>query len=320
MTLDLDALRAEHRHEVIGEHLRRLLHEIAYATARQYPPRQYGAGRSWSREAVEDLLHDWVADRLIKRRHLAALIASAASLSSLKAGLTTDLRQYLANRHRKSITAHLFHRMHLLLSSDPVFVRVGPAGRAGSQRWALEGADNVAPSTSATSELLIAARELRDADLPQVWYKPSSQKTSPVLRNPELKRMLEHLLGRARGSLTLAEIARAVFQRFDLEEPVLEELDDSIAAAEPAVDELTLNELVGTLVARLGKTPLQILAEAEREGSARAAAARLGISEGDVLVELGRIGEAIEDEVDSAEEAQAAYRELANRCSKEVWR
>jgi hypothetical protein len=67
MSAPLDLLRAEHRQFVVGPEISRLLERVVRATAPTYPATEYGAAAGWTAESLEDLLQDWVTERLRAR-------------------------------------------------------------------------------------------------------------------------------------------------------------------------------------------------------------------------------------------------------------
>ncbi len=217
MSITLDQLRKEHEREFIGRELAQLLTRVVAATARTYPPTYTPAG-IWNEDSIADAAQEWTADRLIDRRDLTNLIAGASTLASLRAGLTRSFQQHLTNQRQRTSATNLYKRLVTMLRTDPDFQRVGGNVRSHSQRWTLAAAPEDEPSRLTLAARLKLAAELSDEDLGVVKYGPLSLKSSPILRQPALKRFLLHLLGGA-GALSPADIMDIVRRRFALPEP-----------------------------------------------------------------------------------------------------
>jgi hypothetical protein len=230
----LEELRDEYQRDGVGVLLRELLGRIVWSTVRQYPPSEYSPYDSWDRAACEDVLSDWIAERLWGRGDLQAMLASAPKLSQLRSALTTSLRQYLTNKRRRSIASNLYKRVHALLRDDPHFRSVSAASLGADQRWTLSGNESQIPSMLPLGDLVSIACELSDDELQVVRYGPLSQKLSPILRDPKLLDFLCHLLGRANGSLAVATIIDVMRFRFSLPTEERTEVDENIPSQRPS--------------------------------------------------------------------------------------
>src|SRR5258707_15403238 len=104
----IEALRAEHKAEVIGPLIKDLLEKIVRATAPTYPPLEYSDAQVWNSEALEDALHGWVAERLLRRGDLAAMLLRASTIAHFRAMLTTSFGQFLTNRRPRTSATNLF--------------------------------------------------------------------------------------------------------------------------------------------------------------------------------------------------------------------
>ena len=230
----LETFREEYGRDGIGPQLHKLLEKVVWSTVRLYPAREYSPDGTWGRTACEDILHDWVAERLWGRADLQAMLLASASMAQLRAALTTSLRQHLTNKRRRSITSNLYKRTRATLRAEPIFMSVSSNV---DERWALSDAGQPAPSSRSAQQLVDIACELSDDDLEVVRYGPFSQKLSPILRDPHLIRFLRHLLSRAEGSLTLNQIIEVMRLRFSLPTEEHTQLDESTPT--PAAGPLT---------------------------------------------------------------------------------
>lgn len=292
MTATLEQLRAEHRSHFIGPELMALLGRIASATARTYPTSYSDAG-VWNEDAVADVLQGWVAERLFGRRDLTNLLAGARSVASLRAGLTRSLQQYLTNNRERDSATNLYTRTVKLLKDDPDFSRVGSAPKAHEQLWALADQSLSGPSSASLKQRLEAAAVLSDDDLDVVRYGPFSLKSSPVLREPALKRFVSHLLA-SLGALTPADIMEIMRRRFALVEPAQLELTEDIVAASPDPYDLATQRVIArSIVSRTNEADAQLLSALGSTADIREAAKLAGCSASDMQHALDRMLEKV---------------------------
>lgn len=261
MSANLDQLRQEHLEHVIGPELKTLLERVVRATARTYPPAEYAQAASWDSEALADALQDWVEARLLRRGDLSKLLAGAPSVEGLRRGLTRSFEQLLTNRRRRTSATNLYQRTTKMLRTDDAFAKVGQAARSHEQLWTLaELMDTVnGPSTLAVPALVAVAFELNDDQLEVVRYGPQSLKSSPILREPKLREFLVHLLSRAGGALDQTTIADVMRRRFSLYEIEVGELDDDVAAGETDLRPVERDDIVKSVLMRLGRERLEEL-------------------------------------------------------------
>jgi hypothetical protein len=249
----LQELRDEYERNGVGVLLNELLAKIVWATARQYPPLEYSPSGSWDKAACEDVLNDWVAERLWGRADLQAMLSSAGSLAQLRSALTTSLRQHLTNKRRRSIASNLYKRVLAVLRDDSRFRSVGGVSLESEQRWALAENDETKHSMLELRDLVQIACELSDNELQVVRYGPLSQKLSPILREPKLLEFLVHLMGRADGGLTVGTIIDVMRFRFSLPREEHTEIDENLASSKPSpANEAARTIAARTLVSRLG--------------------------------------------------------------------
>jgi hypothetical protein len=255
MSATLEQLKQEHLEHVIGPELKTLLERVVRATARAYPPAEYALAAGWDSEALADALQDWVEARLLRRGDLSKLLAGAPSVEGLRRGLTRSFEQFLTNRRRRTSATNLYQRTTKMLRSDDTFAKVGQAARSHEQLWTLADLKDTidGPSTLAVRALVAVAFELDDDQLETVRYGAQSLKSSPILREPKLREFLVHLLGRAEGALDQTTIADVMRRRFSLYEIEVGELDDDIAAAEAELRPVERDDVVSSVLMRLGR-------------------------------------------------------------------
>ncbi len=242
----LQELRDEYERNGVGVLLNEFLAKIVWATVRQYPPSEYSPSGSWDKAACEDVLNDWLTERLWGRADLQAMLSSAGSLAQLRSALTTSLRQHLTNKRRRSIASNLYKRVLAVLRDDSRFRPVGGVSHGSEQRWVLAGKDEIKQSMLELRDLVQIACELSDDELQVVRYGPLSQKLSPILREPKLLEFLVHLMSRADGGLTAGMIIDVMRFRFSLPSEEHTEIDENLASSKPS----PANEAARTIAAR----------------------------------------------------------------------
>jgi hypothetical protein len=307
-TPSIQTLRAEHKAQVIGPILKKLLERIVRATAPTYPSLEYSDAQVWNVEALEDALHGWVADRLLRRGDLAAMLLRASTTEHLRAMLTTSFGQFLTNRRPRTSASNLYTRTKKMLNAK--FRAVGPsASRDADVLWTTE--DGKEEPTGLSIRALVAiAHELDDETLEVVRYGPHSMKSSPILREPKLEEFLQHLLSRARGSVRLGQIAEVERCRFNL--PAFEqvELDTALAADFSTVVSVERADLARSVLMRLDSELLTIVMSYAETDTVAAAAKKAEVSGALFSERMNQILAMIAEFADSPEEAAAVFREL----------
>jgi hypothetical protein len=281
---NLHELREEYRRTGIGQLLLDLLSRIVWSTVQQYPPAEYSGHGTWDQSTCEDVLNDWIAERLWGRSDLQAMLSSTKSTAQFRASLTTSLRQFLTNGRRRSVASNLYKRVCSMLREDPLFQSLSSGSSIAESQWTLAGNHLAQSSLCSVSELVQNAFELSDDELQVVRYGPFSQKLSPILREGGLRQFLVHILERARGALTIAIIIDVMDRRFSLPHDEEIEIDDTIPSHEisPAT-QAEWSVAAESIVSRLGLDHSRVVRAYFASGaSVPIAAGRLGRSRDDV--------------------------------------
>jgi hypothetical protein len=310
---ELDDLRREHEEQVVGRRLADLLARIVDATAPTYPPAEYSPAGVWNRAALDDAAQDWTLTRLLERGDLSLMIASAPSMGALRAMLTRSFSQHITNRRRRTSATNLFSRTNKILRADDAFVLVGPSRRAGEQAWTLRttpAANRVLPDT--IDRLIKAASARSDADLGVIRYGPYALKSSPILREAQLRGFLVFLLAEADGALTTAEIFQVMRHRFNLVTLPMAELDDNLPDGQSPVATTVENRLIArSVLARLGYDASHMIralvdADSDPEGAAQLS----GMSIAAMTEAVDRLHALIAEYAQTADDAVAVHRQI----------
>jgi hypothetical protein len=318
----LEALHREHEQTRggIGPLWWRFLYDIARATATRFPPQLLTSSLEWTPEALEDVFHDWMTDDVVPRDLVPRALIRCKTLPGLRSYLAKALENFCRNRLAKGEASRLFKRTKDVLRSDPTFLALGHQKSAAAQRWTLRDRPASEVSHKTPVELLAIAHQLTDDDLEVVWYGPESAKSSPVLRDPALRRFLSHLLVQADGVLDQWTIQRVIVERFGLAQPVLEELqnghESTLTFSDPVHDVVAVEEAKLSVLARMGKAGADALrAFEECDGDWPAIAARVGATEDEVAEKLRGIWSMIYECVDGVEERREVWDALVESLS-----
>ena len=307
MSVTLQQLYDEHRREVIGPELARLLARVATATAKTYPP-DYSPAGVWDDASIEDALQDWTEDRLLRRKDLAKMLSGARSVGALRAALTTSFGQHLTNRRRRSAATNLYKRMLKMLRDEDPFEAVQASRSPADQPWTVRVASAADPSPLSESALVRLAFELSDDDLGVVRYGPHSLKESPILRKPALHRFLLHMLASAQGTLTPALLMEVMKRRFNLVDPEPVELAEAEEVGEPSTATAAEIEAVAaSVIARLGQRRCDVLVAFTRHGAIEPAAHAHGVDPAVVERTLSETLALIAEHAGDRDEAAAIY-------------
>lgn len=318
MTTTLESLRREHAEVGIGPQLDDLLRRIVRATAPGYPPTEYSRAKIWNQEALEDVLQDWVSERLFGRRDLDVILSTAASLPVLRRALGTSLSQMIINQRVKSSALNLFKRSRRTLQANPQFVSPSGGTSPADQLWTLGTSLSSSASEQTIEALTNIAWELSDEVLEVVRYGPLSLKSSPILRDEGLQHLLSYVLGRADGALTLGQIVDVMKRRFNLVLPVDAELHDQLASTNlTPLQSVELEDLATSVLARMGEQRARVLKTfAKYEGDVVHTANGLGLNEVEVLATIREIMTAVAEYAESFEEAKSVYDRLSELVSE----
>ncbi|MDQ6768882.1 MAG: hypothetical protein M3Z54_02720 [Gemmatimonadota bacterium] len=310
--MDIAILRDEYSRVGVGRALQRLLGRIVLSTVQLYPPAEYSPDGTWESAACEDVLNDWVFERLLTRGDLAVMLGSTETVQQLRAACTTSLRQFLTNRRRRSIASNLYKRIRDMLVTDKVFIVVQPSMNPADTTWTVADAPAAELSGLSPRELMRVANRLSDEDLQVVHYGPFSQKLSPILRKPRLKLFLTHLLKNSEGALPISAILDVFRFRFMLVDATEQSLTDDVPDEYSDPTDAVSNHIAAeSVVMRLNSHEVHVIREYFRqEGHVRQTSHDVGIAEDGISATVRRVFEMITELAESADEAHAIRREL----------
>jgi hypothetical protein len=209
----------------IGPEGAALLYQLVYivARARNFPPPP--GYESWDESAVTETAHDFLVGERGRKRVIEIAIRSVDDEGFeriMEAAVVNHLREV----SRRTDTGKLILRLSEILHEEGTFTRVedSPA------RWTLT--DGTATPSTSPDGALAAAVVGASVNVPR-WS--SERRSGPLADRDSLVTMLTAILIAAEGSLTAADIARAVATRLDHRRaPLSIELNAPETVAEPA--------------------------------------------------------------------------------------
>jgi hypothetical protein len=321
MALTADAIRRIKRKKFSSAQDDRDLHELLHRVAadkHKHVPHEEGA-------EAEDLLEDWLADRLLREGKLRMILDRSTTPGELRGLAREDIDQYWAGRRRRELVPRLFKRIDRLLKGDPnTFTVLADAARPGAVCWTLAGRPANALFSERDHELYshVAALNLKTLE-----ESPHANKQTQFLDATELRRYVTGMLDGCGRALSLDQLTRGLQIYYHLE-PRSEELPDenalpgrdrdtyiaSVATREdhdpPGADaSAKATALLETLTSRQ-RTILEKLLE---DGQQSEIAAELGVSQGTVSAEKDLIAEVVRQQCpdrDDQREMLAATAEI----------
>jgi RNA polymerase sigma factor (sigma-70 family) len=259
-------------------------HEMVVLMARNSGlPAHYSPYGVWSDEAIEEVYADWVAERLVARGQLRAMLQRAPVLKVFRRMAETSIRQHLIDRLPRSQASNLYERVGALLNEGE-FVS---SGTGTGRRWSLTNGPD-APFDGDDRQLLSVAWSLGEFQV--IRYDLEAKKLSPLLEGPELERFVNGML--AAGAMTAGMLVHALRLRFGLEESETpSEIPEDFRDTHIPTDRPELAELVTATLAELSDRQARVLVGVEQGLSVRELADQLGCSTGTISYERSRIAE-----------------------------
>lgn len=190
----------------LGNECLTLIKNLVSEEARRFPVLTPEGG--WQRVDLEDLVGDFLCDRLTKVT--ASLLALATDDASMGRLLRMSIRYWLVDRARETAVGSVRRAVEKVLSSEDHFEKV-PAGQVGAGRWRLSGTSGQ-PWAGNIEELIVAAQEVSNVKIPK-WS--SSTRRAPLADRASLVAVARAALKAANGgSLELAQLVGVFVARF----------------------------------------------------------------------------------------------------------
>jgi hypothetical protein len=155
----------------------------------------------WTSEAREDLLHDFLADKL--KDVTDAVMTVRDDQTAVVKVTSRIMKNWLIDQARKTDSGAIRVRLEELLHGSDLFVQ--PPGQG--QRWALVGVEQV---SGVDLDTLVTAATAVPGVRPVRWR--DDNRRAPMASGPDLLRVLRAVLERAGGSVETAVLV-AVFRR-----------------------------------------------------------------------------------------------------------
>jgi hypothetical protein len=159
----------------------------------------------WSDDAMFETAHNFLADRRTPSR-LAYITIHATSDESMERLLNTMVLNFLRDQGRRTEIGKLVRRINTVLNGDDRFLYA-------HERWSLTTGPTT-PSTATPDELGRAAAAVEHVTVPR--WSDQAARAHPHADASSIARLCHTVLDTANGSLTPADLARAISVRLGL--------------------------------------------------------------------------------------------------------
>lgn len=279
-------------------------------------PDSYAPHGRWDADSEEEVLHAWLAKRLIGGGKLQALLDKARSAGGFRSMAERSLRQYLLNERERSQAQNLFWRTRELLEADDDFELAHDAKRVQDRGWRPRGSTTNGVFEGSDEELAAAAWSLGDFTI--IRFHASAKKLAHVLSIADLKRFVLGLLGALEVVLTLTQVMRAAELRFDLGQVQFEELEtvqDEVAL--DVADQAALQQTALAVIAEMTARQVEVLLDTAADEPLKDIAERCSCSQATAHNEQRRVGELIKRYSADGEEAEALLKMVCDSLYEE---
>jgi hypothetical protein len=200
----LEDLRAEYHDRTIGERILSRVRSLVDQQLRHRDPMIYARGARHYRDGLEDVLHDFVIDVLLKGQ-LAYIFDTAHSLNEFDRLTNFQLRRYMAHTRQRTIVDNLIDRSIAVMEADDLIISTGSGG---GRTFALSG---LAPlQATRDEEALRRAAAVAKEAVPRTFSNPDDRQPK-VYSDASLRTLLRLFLGEARSSVGRADL-QALFE------------------------------------------------------------------------------------------------------------
>lgn len=245
--MNLSQLRREYEQEVIGPGVLREVHRASQARAQKYPPTIYGLSSSWDKEAIEDLVQDVVAHRLLGEFQIDYLFDVARTLSDWRALLDRQVSITLARRRVRTVVDNLLDRAKRALRKNDEVVTSKFSRRTV---FTLRGSSQ--PYHPLTDQQI---RRIVETVRVVPRLRPGRAERSPSLyRKKDFEILLRSVLQEAEGGVTVRDLGMIFEEVFtDWLPAVLEQGEGSSSTSESPEFAVEVQETAKQIIGKMTK-------------------------------------------------------------------
>lgn len=245
--MNLSQLRREYEQEVIGPGVLREVHRASQARAQKYPPTIYGLSSSWDKEAIEDLVQDVVAHRLLGEFQIDYLFDVARTLSDWRALLDRQVSITLARRRVRTVVDNLLDRAKRALRKNDEVVTSKFSRRTV---FTLRGSSQ--PYHPLTDQQI---RRIVETVRVVPRLRPGRAERSPSLyRKKDFEILLRSVLQEAEGGVTVRDLGMIFEEVFtDWLPAVLEQEEGSSSTSESPEFAVEVQETAKQIIGKMTK-------------------------------------------------------------------
>lgn len=246
--MNFPQLRREYEQEVIGPGVLREVHRASQARARKYPPTIYGLSSSWDKEAIEDLVQDVVAERLLGEFQIDYLFDAARNLSDWRALLDRQVGITLARRRVRTVVDNLLDRAKRALRKNDKVVT-----SKFSRRTLFTLRESSQPYQPLTDQQI---RRIVETVRVVPRLRPGRAERSPSLyRKEDFEILLHSVLYEAEGGVTVRDLGMIFEEVFTDWVPAVLELNEegSYSESEPPEIAVGIQETTKQIIEKMTK-------------------------------------------------------------------
>ena len=168
--MSLENLRAENLACTIGDAIHDRIARLVEQQLRRRDPTIYARGSHDYRDALDDVVQDFILEILLNRGQLAYFLDTATTIDDFDALANRQIRRYLAQTRERTIVDNLIGRATAVLKDDEL---VTVSGAAGSPSFLLE---SVGATRSADREVALQlAAAVAKESVPRVFSNPDDR-------------------------------------------------------------------------------------------------------------------------------------------------
>lgn len=257
----------------------------------------------WDHTIVDDLVADWLADRLLQNGRLLAMLDMAYTPSAFRSLAGDNLYQHVLSNRLRSQSQNIWKRLADMLERETDTFAVAQTAAKRADRFYTLVAE---PSTELFSS---SDRELRDAalavgDLELLLWSSTAARLSPLIATVELRRFVVSVMSTIGRALKPTHLMTALYVRLNLAPDTEIPLSDALVAVDsPAVDdEVVFDEVARGVYDRMTSRQKRVLAAIGDGEQAKVTAQRLGVSAPTVANDRRHIAGLIGDVADDDDE------------------
>jgi hypothetical protein len=172
--MTFEDFEAEYRSELVGDLIYTRVRQLVGRLLRHRDPTVYARGAHDYRDALDDVVNDFIVDVLIGERQIDYVMSTAGDLDSFDRLIGRQLRRYLARTRERTVVDNLIDRSIQVLRAPPFEAQ----GIGELERYVLAGAPVLNEGSPTESELRLAVA--RAQAVPKILAQGEGRSRAPL--------------------------------------------------------------------------------------------------------------------------------------------